>query len=171
MDNFKKHAEISWSEFLQEFVESIDKKDDFFEVKTSSWKEFKSKFLLLATWNQYKKLWFKNEEDFLWKWVSYCATCDGMFYKWMDVIIVWWWNTALTEALYLAEICKKVYLVHRKDTFRAENVWIENARKKENIEFVLNEEIQEINWEFFMEEAILKSWKKILKTHNVKNLL
>jgi thioredoxin reductase (NADPH) len=50
----------------------------------------------------------------------------------------------LTEALYLAELCKKVYIVHRRDTFRAEDIWIEQAKKRENIEFVLNEEVEEI---------------------------
>jgi thioredoxin reductase (NADPH) len=53
-------------------------------------------------------------------------------------------NTALTEALYLSELCSKVYVVHRKDTFRAENIWVEQAQKKENIEFVLNEEVDHI---------------------------
>jgi thioredoxin reductase (NADPH) len=159
MSNFKKHAEVSWSEILQETVIELDKKDRFFYVKTSSWKEFKSKFVIFATWNNYKKLWFKNENEFLGKWVSYCATCDGMFFKNMNVIIVWGWNTALTEALYLSEICKKVYLVHRKDTFRAEDIWVEQVKSKENIELILNEEVEEVNWDFFMEKAILKSWK------------
>lgn len=159
MDNFKKHAEVSWSEILQESVLSLEKKDDIFYVKTSSWKEFNSKFVILATWNNYKKLWFKNENEFLWKWVSYCATCDWMFFKNRDVVIVWWGNTALTEALYLAEICNKVYLVHRKDTFRAENIWVEQVKSKSNIELVLNEEVEEVSGQFFMEEAKLKSWK------------
>lgn len=161
MDNFKKHAEISWSEILQESVLELDKKDNIFYVKTSSWKEFTSKFVILSTWNNYKKLGFKNENEFLGKWVSYCATCDWTFFKNLDVIIVWGWNTALTEALYLAELCKKVYIVHRKDTFRAENIWIEQVKSKSNIELVLNEEIEEINWSIFMEEAKLKSWKTI----------
>lgn len=161
MKNFKEHAETSWSEILSEMVTEVNKKDDTFFVKTSSWKEFTSKYLILATWNNYKKLWFKWEPEFLWKWVSYCATCDWMFFKNLDVIIVWWWNTALTESLYLSEICRKVYIVHRKDTFRAEDIWIAQAKKRENIEFVLNEEIDEVTWSMFMEKAILKSWKEI----------
>ena len=76
--------------------------------------------------------------------MSYCATCDGMFFKGRDIVLVGGGNTALTEALYLSELCKTVYLVHRKDTFRAEDIWVEQAKKKENIEFVLNEEVDHI---------------------------
>ena len=68
-------------------------------------------------------------------------------------------HPALTEALYLAEICNKVYIVHRRDTFRAEDIWVEQARKVENIEFVLNEEVEEISGKFFVEEIKLKSGK------------
>lgn len=161
MDNFKEHAISSWSEVLQESVVSLNKDWKIFKVKTSSWKEFESKFVILATWNNYRKLGFKWENEFLWKWVSYCATCDGMFFKWRDVVIVGWWNTALTEALYLAEICNKVYIVHRKDTFRAEDIWVEQAKSKNNIEMVLKEEVEEIDWEFFLEKVVLKSWKTI----------
>lgn len=161
MKNFKEHAQSFGSEILQEMVDDIQKIDGGFMVKTTSWKEFTSKYVILATWNKYRHLWAKWEAEFLWKWVSYCATCDGMFYKNLDVVIVWGWNTALTESLYLADICNKVYLVHRKDTFRAEDVWVQEAQKRENIEFVLNEEVEEIAWGIFMEKVILKSGKQL----------
>lgn len=161
MNNFKKHAESFWTEIIFEMVSSVEKKWEIFEIKTTSWKEFTSDYVILATWNNYRKLGCTWETEFLWKWVSYCATCDWMFFKDMDVVIVWGWNTALTESLYLADICKKVYLVHRKDTFRAEDVWISEAKKRENIEFVLNEEVEEIAWWMFMEKVILKSGKEL----------
>lgn len=162
MDKFKLHAEKTWSEFLQEMVNEVTKHEDHFHIITSSWKEFKAKKIIIATWNNYKHLWSKWEREFLGKWVSYCATCDWMFFKWRDIVIVGWWNTALTEALYLAEICNKVYLVHRKDTFRAETSWVEKVKQTPNIELVLNEEVEEITWSLFVEEIILKSGK-ILK--------
>ncbi len=162
MDNFKKHAVESWSEILEEFVESIEKHENHFHITTATKKEFKAKKVILATWNNYRKLWVKWEEEFMWKWVSYCATCDWMFFRWKDVVVVGWWNTALTECLYLSEICNKVYLVHRKNTFRAEDIWVEQAKSKANIELVLNEEVEEIAWGFFLENIILKSGK-ILK--------
>lgn len=162
MDKFKLHAEKTWSEFLQEMVNEVTKHEDHFHIITSSWKEFKAKKIIIATWNNYKHLWAKWEREFLGKWVSYCATCDWMFFKWRDIVIVGWGNTALTEALYLAEICNKVYLVHRKDTFRAETSWVEKVKQTPNIELVLNEEVEEITWSLFVEEIILKSGK-ILK--------
>lgn len=161
MDNFKAHAEEFGSEILNEMVTDLEKKGDIFYVTTSSWKEFSSKYVIIATGNSHKHLWVKGENEFLWKWVSYCATCDGNFFKNMTVVVAGWWNTALTEAIYLSDICKKVYLVHRRDTFRAETTWVEQAKKRENIEFVLNEEIDEIAGGFFMEKVVLKSGREL----------
>lgn len=166
MDNFKKHAETFWSEILQDSVETVEKKWDLFIVTTSTKKEFTSDYVLLATGNKYRHLDVPGEKAFLWKGVSYCATCDGNFFKWLDVAIVGGWNTALTEALYLAEICKSVKIIHRKETFRAEDVWVKKAQEKENIEFVLNEEIAEIKGGLFVEEVLLKS-SKTLKVDGV----
>ena len=157
MDDFQKHAETSGSEILQEFVTKVEKIDSGFVVETSSGKVFETHYVILATGNKYRHLWAKWEEEFLWKWVSYCATCDWMFFKDREVAIVGWGNTALTEALYLADICKKVYLIHRKDTFRAETVRVDLVKQKENIELVLNQEVEEIRGSMFMEEIELKS--------------
>lgn len=161
MDNFKAHAVDAGSEMLEEMVTELEKNEDHFYVKTSSGKEFTSRYVILATGNKYRHLGAKGEEEMLGKGVSYCATCDGMFFKGRDVVIVGGWNTALTEALYLAEICNKVYIVHRRDTFRAEDIWVEQAKKSENIEFVLNEEVDEITGKFFVEEIKLKSGKSL----------
>lgn len=162
MDNFKEHAETSWSEILNEFVNKVNKHEDHFHIITASWKEFKAKYIILATGNNHRHLWSKWEKEFLGKGVSYCATCDGMFFKWRDIIMVGWGNTAITEALYLSDICNKVYLVHRRDTFRAEDSWIDKAKEKENIEFVLNEEVEEITWDvMWMTWATLKSGKTL----------
>lgn len=158
MDNFAEHAKNSGSELVQDTVSSIEKNDRGFTIKTTN-KEFTSKFVILASWNTYRKLWVPGEEEFLGKWVSYCATCDGMFFKWRDIVLVGGGNTALTEALYLSEICNKVYLVHRKNTFRAETIWVDQAKKKDNIEFVLNEEVEKVWGAVFLEEVTLKSGK------------
>lgn len=162
MDNFREHAVASGSEILNEMVTEITKQNDIFDVKTSSGKQFSSKYVILATGNNHKKLWCVWEKEFLWKWVSYCATCDGMFFKNREVIVVWWGNTAFTESIYLSEICKKVYLIHRRNEFRAENTWIEQAKKRENIEFILNDEVEEIVWDkLWMTWVKLKSWKEV----------
>lgn len=162
MDSFKEHAVSSGSEIVQEIVSDIVKQWDLFLVKTTNWNQYQAKKVIIATGNNHRHLGAKWENEFLGKWVSYCATCDGMFFRWRDIVLVGWWNTALTEALYLADICKKVYLVHRSDTFRAENIWIEQASKKENIEFVLKEEVEEIKGDFmWVNEIALKSGKII----------
>ncbi len=160
MDNFKAHAEISGSTILQEMVEKVEKHKDHFHITTTTLKEFTSKKIILATWNNYRHLWVKWEKEFMGKWVSYCATCDWMFFKGRDIVIAWGWNTALTEALYLSEIVNKIYLVHRRDTFRAEDIWVEKVKNKKNIELVLKEEIEEITWDvLWMTGVKLKSWK------------
>lgn len=164
MDNFKLHAEKSGSEILNQMVTDISKQDDVFNIKISNWEEFSSKYVIVATGNNYRHLWVKWENEFLWKWVSYCATCDGMFFRNRDVIMVWWWNTAITEALYLSDICNKVYLVHRRDTFRAEESWIEKMKSKENIELVLKEEVEEIVW-----DALGMTWVKLKSGKELKS--
>ena len=158
MDNFAEHATTSGSELLQDMVSSIEQFGGWFKIKTSA-KEFTSRFVILATGNTYRKLWVPGEEEFLGKGVSYCATCDGNFFKNRDVVLAGGGNTALTEALYLSELCSKVYIVHRRDTFRAEDIWIEQAKKKDNIEFVLNEEVEKLQGWLFLEEVVLKSGK------------
>lgn len=163
MDNFREHAITTGSEILNEMVTELKKEDEKFFVKTSSGKEFSSKYVILATGNSYKKLGAKGETEFLGKWVSYCATCDGMFFRNREVIIVWGGNTALTEALYLAEICKKVYLVHRRDEFRAETTRVDQVKKRENIELVLNEEVEEIVW-----DALGMTWVKLKSGKELK---
>ncbi len=160
MENFAEHAKTSGSEILQDTVWSIEKTASGFIVKTTK-QEYTSRFVILASGNTYRKLWVPGEEEFLWKWVSYCATCDGMFFKNRDIVLVWWGNTALTEALYLAEICRKVYIVHRRDTFRAEDIWVEQVQQRDNIELVLREEVEEVGGEMFLEYVQLKSGKQL----------
>ena len=163
MDSFKEHAEVSGSEILSELVEKVEKHEDHFHITTYTWKELKSKYVIIATWNNHRHLWAKWEQEFMGKWVSYCATCDWMFFKWRDIIMVGGWNTAITEALYLSDICKKVYLVHRKDTFRAEDSWVEKLKEKENIELLLNEEVEEIVW-----DALGMTWVKLKSKKELK---
>ncbi|MDD3646512.1 MAG: FAD-dependent oxidoreductase [Candidatus Gracilibacteria bacterium] len=162
MDNFRQHAEISGSEIVQDTVKEVNKLDNSFQVITHSGKEFSSKKVIIATGNNHRHLGVKGENEFLGKGVSYCATCDGMFFKGRDVIIAGGGNTALTEALYLADICSKVYLVHRRDTFRAEDSWVEQVKKRDNIEMILNEEVKEIVGDILgMTGVKLKSGKEV----------
>lgn len=105
---------------------------------------FEAKTVILALGAYPRELGLSNERNLRGRGVSYCATCDGMFYKDKTVVIVGGGNTAVADALFLAKICKKVYLVHRRDELRASKTYLEVLERTENIEFVWNSEVTEI---------------------------
>lgn len=145
MDNFKKHAENAGSEILQDRVEVVSKiGENHFSVSTMGGKNFDAKRILLATGNTYKMLGIPGEREFYGQGVSYCATCDGNFYKNLTVGVVGAGNTAITEALYLAEIAKEVHIFVRGDVIRAENIWTEKANNTSNIIFHMNTQVTEV---------------------------
>ena len=136
MDDFLKHAEAAGSTLIQDRVEIVSKVgEDRFEIKTQKWDTYEAKRVILATGNEYKKLGIPGEMDFYGQGVSYCATCDGNFYKWLTVAVIGAGNTAITEALYLADICAHVHILVRGDRSRAEDIWIDKANARENITF------------------------------------
>lgn len=106
---------------------------------------YKAKAVILATGAENRKLNIDKESDFVGKGISYCATCDGNFYKNKVVAVSGGGNTAFEDAIYLSDICKKVYLVHRKDEFRAEQKYVDELKAKENVEFVLNANVIKLN--------------------------
>ena len=145
MDNFKKHAENAGSEILQDRVEVVSKiGENHFSVSTMGGKNFDAKRILLATGNTYKMLGIPGEKEFYGQGVSYCATCDGNFYKNLTVGVVGAGNTAITEALYLAEIAKEVHIFVRGDVIRAENIWTEKSNNTSNIIFHMNTQVTEV---------------------------
>ena len=136
MDDFLKHAEAAGSTLIQDRVEIVSKVgEDRFEIKTQKWETYEAKRVILATGNEYKKLGIPGEMDFYGQGVSYCATCDGNFYKWLTVAVIGAGNTAITEALYLADICAHVHILVRGERSRAEDIWIDKANARENITF------------------------------------
>jgi len=151
MQKMKKQALTYGADYKIDTVLSILPIDEnnfsaWYKIQTSMNGEIQAKSLILWIWTEKNKINVKWEDEFFGKWVSYCATCDGFFYRWKTTAVIWWWDTAFIEALYLSNICEKVYLVHRRDTFRAEAIRVEKAKQKENIEFVLNAQMQEIIW-------------------------
>ena len=100
--------------------------------------------VIIGTGATPKRAGFKGEDEFFGRGVSTCATCDGFFYKGKEVAVIGGGDTALEEAIYLANICSKVYIVHRRDTFRAAPNTVERVMKTENIELVLNANINEV---------------------------
>ena len=123
-------------------VKQVTKEGDIFKVKTAS-SEYEAKSVIVCTGSTPKKAGFKGEDEFFGKGVSTCATCDGFFYKDKEVAVLGGGDTALEEALYLANICSKVYVIHRRDSFRAAPPTVERATKSEKIEFILNATIKE----------------------------
>lgn len=128
------------------FERAIDIKDnkDYKEVITDK-NQYKCLSIILATGSENRKLGLENEDELIGKGISYCATCDGAFYKNKIVAVQGGGNTAVEDALYLSDIAKKVYLIHRRDEFRADKKSIKQLEKKENIEIIYNSIVTKLN--------------------------
>lgn len=118
--------------------------------------EYKTKAIIIATGSENRKLNIEKERDFVGKGVSYCVTCDGNFYKEKMVAVNGGGNTALEDALYLSDIAKEVYLIHRREEFRGENTYLEEVRKKNNIKLILNATISSLNGSDRLESITIK---------------
>ncbi|HIO90323.1 MAG TPA: thioredoxin-disulfide reductase [Campylobacterales bacterium] len=124
-------------------VQQIIKKDDYFILKFHN-EEIKSKNVVVCTGSTPKRAGIKGEDEFYGRGVSNCATCDGFFYKDKEVAIIGGGDTALEEALYLTDICSKVYLIHRRDKFRAAPSTVEKIKQNSKIELILEAKVTEI---------------------------
>ena len=100
--------------------------------------DFDAKAVIIATGQTFRKLGLDREDKLVGSGVSFCATCDGMFFRGRDVAVIGGGNTALEDAEYLAGVANKVYLVHRRGSFRGEQKTVDRLKKLENVEFVLN---------------------------------
>lgn len=122
-----------------EFEKAIEIKDDkSYKTVVTEDGEYEAGAVIIATGSENRKLGLENEEELIGKGVSYCATCDGAFYKGKKVAVVGGGNTALEDALYLSNVAEKVYLVHRRDEFRGAEASVAKLKEKQNVEFVLN---------------------------------
>ena len=114
------------------------------EVETNKSK-YNTKTIIIATGLNNRKLLLPNEDELIGKGISYCATCDGALYKDQDVAVVGGGNTALEDALYLSDICNKVYLIHRRNSFRADDITTKKVLEKDNIEVLYDTVVTKIN--------------------------
>ena len=101
--------------------------------------------VIIATGSRNRALGLENEDRLVGRGISYCATCDGAFFRGKDVAVVGGGNTALEDALYLANIARRVYLIHRRDTFRGEEATVERLRARDNVTFVLQSRVTKLN--------------------------
>ena len=138
MSHFQKQAQNFGTEIItSKEVTSIKKEDKIFKIETSD-NVYEAKAVLIATGAKYKTLGIPGEEKFKGRGVSYCATCDGAFFKDKEVAVIGGGNSALEEALFLTKFVKKVYLIHRRHQFRADKIYQDRVKENEKIEIILN---------------------------------
>ena len=130
MQRFQKHAERFNTEMLFDHIAKVDLSKRPFTLTGDTGKIYTCDALIIATGASAKYLGLPSEQSFMGRGVSGCATCDGFFYRNQDVVVVGGGNTAVEEALYLSNICRKVTLIHRRDKFRAEPILVDKLMSK-----------------------------------------
>lgn len=143
MQRMQQHAENFEAKLIYDHINKVDLSQRPFTL-TGEVASYQCDALIIATGASAMYLGLPSEEAFLGKGVSACATCDGFFYKNQEVVVVGGGNTAVEEALYLSNIAKKVYLVHRRDTMRAEKILQDRLLAKENIQPIWHHTLEEV---------------------------
>lgn len=143
-EQFKKHAEALQVPFKYEEAVHIQKDDNLFTITLKGGETLQSRTVIYAAGAVHRKLEVDGEGRLTGKGVSYCATCDGAFYRKKTVAVVGGGDTALSEALYLSEVCTKVYLIHRRSEFRGAASLINQIYAAENIEILTNTSVTRI---------------------------
>ncbi|MBQ2998127.1 MAG: thioredoxin-disulfide reductase [Oscillospiraceae bacterium] len=144
-------AEVEFAE-----VTGVDFSGKTKKVVTSA-EDFEAKAVIIANGAARRKIGCKGEEEFEGRGVSYCATCDGAFFRGKTVAVVGGGESAFEEAEYLAEICDKVYLIHRRDVFTAAKTAVDSLLKKKNVTLLTNSVIEEIKGENAVSSAVIKN--------------
>jgi thioredoxin reductase (NADPH) len=143
MQRMLEHAQRFDTQIINDHIQQTDLSQKPFKLIGDAG-EYTCDALIIATGASAQYLGLPSEKAFMGKGVSGCATCDGFFYRGKDVMVVGGGNTAVEEALYLANICKKVTLIHRRDQFRAEKILIDRLLSKDNIEVKYFYELDEV---------------------------
>lgn len=141
---FANHAKKYGVEVLAKTIKNIQKNNTLFALEMEGGEKISAKTIILATGTKHRKLNIPGEAELIGKGVSYCATCDGFFYKNKIVAVVGGNDSAAGAAVYLADIAEKVYLIYRKDKLRAEPYWVTLVEKNKKIEVVYNTNITKI---------------------------
>jgi thioredoxin reductase (NADPH) len=143
VDLMKKQAERFGAEYKSETVTAVDLAKRPFTVNTED-REYRSRTLIVATGASARTLGLESERKLMGRGVSTCATCDGAFFRNVEVAVVGGGDTALEEAVFLTRFASKVVLIHRRDEFRASKIMVDRARRNPKVEFVLNAVVAEI---------------------------
>ncbi|MGH3355736.1 MAG: thioredoxin-disulfide reductase [Nocardioidaceae bacterium] len=147
MDNLRKQAERFGAELVADDVSAVDLKGDEKVVTDSSGNAHIAHTVILATGSGYRKLGLPDEERLSGHGVSWCATCDGFFFREQDIVVVGGGDSAIEEATFLTRFARKVTIVHRRDTLRASKIMQERAFTDPKIEFAWDSEVAEIHGE------------------------
>ena len=146
------------AECAMEEVTGIRDEDGYKVIETKG-KEYECKTVIIATGVTHRHMGMEKEIKLTGAGVSYCATCDGAFFRGKDVAVIGGGNTALQDADFLSNYCNRVYLVHRRDEFRGDNSLVETLKTRENVEFVLSATVKDIKGENMVEGLILNDKK------------
>ncbi len=166
MEKFEEHADkFGVQKFPMQEIEKLDLKATPKIILTKE-AEFRAKTVIIACGAQPMKLGVPGEAAFVGRGVSYCAVCDGAFYKNKVVAVVGGGNAAVEEAMYLTKFADKVYVIHRRNELRADKIVQERAFKNEKIEFIWDSVVKEIKGEDLVHTAVLEN----VKTHDISNL-
>ncbi len=157
MEKIEEHADkFGIQKFPMQEIEKVDLSSK--KIYTKEY-EFSAKTIIIATGAQPMKLGVKGEKEFVGRGVSYCAVCDGAFYKNKVVAVIGGGNSAIEEAMYLTKFASKVFVVHRRNELRADKIIQERAFKNKKIVFVWNNVVKEINGENTVNSVILEDVK------------
>jgi thioredoxin reductase (NADPH) len=163
-EKMKKQAKKFGCDFKSETVVSLDLKGEIKKVKTTE-KEYETRAVIIATGSHYRKLEAEGEDKFIGKGVSYCAVCDMPLYKGKKVAVIGGSDTAVKSAIYASEIASKVYLIHRRDQLRAEEV-NQKRLEKSKIKIIWNSVVDKIIGDKFVNKIIIKN----VNTNEIKEL-
>ena len=158
---FRGDAEKLGAEFLEEEVVSLSQKNNIWVSQFADGGSIEAKAVIYAAGASHRKLNVAGEEKFIGKGVSFCAMCDGAFYREKTVAVIGGGDTAVDDALYLADIADKVYLIHRRGEFRAVAGTVKKAEENPNIEFVLSANVTEILGENHVEKITLDNGREL----------
>lgn len=158
-EKFEEHLDkFNVEKFTMEEIQSVDLVSNPKVIKTLKG-EYKAHSVIIATGAKPSKLNVKGEQEFTGRGVSYCAVCDGAFYKDKTVVVVGGGNAAVEEGIYLTKFALKVYIIHRRDALRADKIVQERAFKNNKIEFIWDSVVQEIQGDGKVQTAIVKNLK------------
>lgn len=162
---FREHADALRVPFINEEVLCVQIEDNRKKIVTDA-NEYEAKVIIVATGATHSKLWIKGEEELSGMGVSYCATCDGAFFRNRTVAVVGGGNVAVEDAIFLAGLCKKVYLIHRRDELRAAKSLQNKLFSMENVECIWDTTVSEIIGEEQVDALAIKN----VKTEEMKKL-